>query len=489
MGEKKILSSFIIVTGGQVISYVLSFLRNLILARMLTRADFGLAATFSLAMSLLEFTNKFAIGQQVVQAKEGESPVFLNTAHSFQLVTGIISSALLLVACLPMAYLFKVPDKTWAFALVAIIPLFRGLTHLDCCRRQRSLEFLPSVWVNIIPQIIVTALAWPLAKWTGDFRVILVLILGKELLTMLMAHGVALRPYRLSWDKTIVCGMWDFGWPLILNGFFMFAAGQGDQVVVGSGYSLEVLGLYAAGASLIEAVFMILATGIGAILLPVLSRHQDDPVLFRKEYQNYVLLTAIAATVTMLPLIMAGEQTLKLFYGSKYIGGGMIMAWLAVAYAFWLLRIASSTAAMARADTQNQMISNFFRASSLLLALPAVFLGAPVVAVAACTVFGQIAALIASALRLKHRQRVPLSDTFKPAAYLGCCLAVAGVPVMLGMHQWSLVAALGAALLLSACALASACRFFPESMYGFWQGLSPLLYRSLSLAQGKIAGK
>ncbi len=483
MVGKKILNGFIIMTGGQTVAYALSFLRNLILARMLSRADFGLAATFSLAVSLLEFTNKFAIGQQVVQAKEGDSPAFLNTAHSFQFVTGVVSSGMLLVACLPMAYLFKVPEETWAFALIALIPLFRGLSNLDCARRQRHIEFLPSVLINLVPQVIVTALAWPMVVWIKDFRAILVLLLGKELLTMLMTHGVALRPYRLSWDRVLIRRMWNFGWPLILNGFFMFAAGQGDQVLVGSGYSLEVLGLYAAGASLIEALFMILASGLGSILLPVLSRCQEDLELFRKEYRDYVLLTAIAALVTMLPFIVAGEQILRLLYGSKYAGGGMIMAWLAPAYAFWFVRMASSTAAMARADTKNQMISNFFRASSLLLVLLAIFLGASVMTVAACGVFGQLAALVASTVRLKRRQHVPLSDTFGPTAYLGFCLAVAGVSVMLGAHQLPLVIALGVSALLGVCALVSAYWLFPESVRRYWLDLSPLLYRSFSFAK------
>jgi O-antigen/teichoic acid export membrane protein len=489
MGERKILNSFMIVTVGQTVSYALSFLRNLILARMLTRADYGLAATFALAVGMLELTSKLAVGQQVVQAKEGDSTAFLSTAHSFQLIAGAISSGLLLVTCIPMAHLFKVPEKTWAFALVALVPLFKGLFHLDCVRRQRHFEFLPSISVDLVPQVIVTALAWPMAAWIGDYRVVLVLLLGKELLTLLMARGVAQHPYRLGWDRAQVHRMWNFGWPLILNGFFMFAAGQGDQLLVGSGYSLEVLALYAAGASLIAAPFMIMAGGMSSILLPLLSRHQEDPVRFRREYKDYVLLTAIGAMVTMLPLVLAGEQILKLLYGSKYAGGGMVMAWLAAAHAFWFLRMVPSIAAMARADTQNQMISNLFRLSYLPLVLLAVLLGASVATVAACAVFGQLAALVASAWRLKRRQSVPLSDTFRPAAYLGACLAVAGVSIMLGAHQWHLVAAVGVSALLCVCALASAFRLFHESMRRLWQGLSPVLFRRVPLVQGKIAGK
>ena len=61
-----------------------SFVRNMILARMLTKADFGIAATFSLILTLLEFSAKLGVGQFVIRDKEGGQPDFISAAHLVQ---------------------------------------------------------------------------------------------------------------------------------------------------------------------------------------------------------------------------------------------------------------------------------------------------------------------------------------------------------------------------------------------------------------------
>lgn len=467
-------SGFLLIIGGQTASHALSFVRNLILARVLTRADFGLAATFALAVTMLELTSRIALGRQVVQAKEGGSDHFLKTAHSFQFLVGTISAASLLLLCVPIAQLFNVPDKTWAFALLGLIPLGRGLWNLDLQRRQRSLEFLPTVWVELVPQVLITTLAWPLAVWIGDFKVVLILLLGKELLTTIMTHGLAVRPYRWGWDKLLWRGMWNFGWPLIINGLLLFGAQQGDQILVGGGYSLEMLALYSAAALLVAGPFLIVAHGASSIMLPILSRLQESPSLFNREYQTCVQLCALGAMLTMLPMVLAGEQILSFCYGPKYFGGGAILGWLAAGCAFRFLRIAPATAAMALADTQNQMLSNLLRTSSFALGAGALYLGLSVEYIAVCALIGELVALFDSTWRLKCRQGVPAADTTRSTLYLGACFASAGGVVSLGARQWSLPVALGLSCIFVLCGVIAAVKLFPE-------GVGRLHHRAVSV--------
>jgi O-antigen/teichoic acid export membrane protein len=464
MSANKIFNSFIVITSGQSLAFGLSFVRNLILARLLSRADFGLAATFSLAVTMLELTGRIGLGQQVVQSAEGDSESFLATAHSFQLIAGAISAGALLILSIPMAELFKAPDKAWAFALLALVPLSRGISHLDFQQRQRQFDFIPSVWVDLLPQAIVTGLAYPLAMWIGDFRVVLILIFGKEILSNLMTHALARRPIHWGWDKKIAFRMWNFSWPLILNGLLIFASQQGDQMLVGGGYSLETLALYSACASLIAVPFMIMAQASSSLMLPVLSRVQGDAIQFNREYQACVQLSAVGAVATMVPLILGGEQVLRILYGPKYIGGGAILAWLSVACAFRFLRIAPAIAAMAKADTQNQMISNMFRASSLAFGSVVLLLGKSVEALAASMMFGELLAFLAATYRLSRRQKIPVNDTLKSAFYLVTAITIAGAGVLFGSQKWDVIFVVAVLVILFVLALAAARWFFPESM-------------------------
>ena len=152
-----------VLTLGEVVVYGCSFVRNMILARMLSKADFGIAATFAMIVMLLEFNAKLGIPRFVVQDKSGDKPGFLATVHAVHFLAGLASALFMLVAAWPMAMLLGLEDQLPAICALALIPLLHGLHHLDTRRFERDLRFGPCAMVEAIPQVVTTLLAWPVA--------------------------------------------------------------------------------------------------------------------------------------------------------------------------------------------------------------------------------------------------------------------------------------------------------------------------------------
>jgi O-antigen/teichoic acid export membrane protein len=432
----KLFRGTAILTLGQVTSYGLSFVRNIILARMLTKADFGLIAIFSMTLSLLEVAGRMSFGYQLIQSKDGDSKPYQATAHTFQFALSVAGAGLIVALSYPLAHAFKVPQLTWAFALLAVVPLARGFEHLDYFRLQRQLNYLPAVLYDVVPQAVLTLAVWPLAVWLGDFRVIVWLLLGKAAIGIVMTHVLARQPYRWGWHSDHVRGMWTFGWPLLLTGLLVFASQQADQAVVGAFLSLENLAAYALALSLVSIPWFIFGQVGSSIMLPILSAAQDDPGLFRRQYRVCVDYAAVGAIVLTLPLIVVGEQVVTLLYGSKYVGTGNIMALLGAAAAVRFLRFVPAVAAMARADTLNQLYSNVWRSLSLPLVLAVASLGGDVILIATCALVAELAAALVSILRLRQRQGVPLRDTAGGAGYVIGFVSAGLALVYFGTPRW-----------------------------------------------------
>ena len=70
-----------LLTLNEVLGNVCIFIRNFVLARVLTKSDFGIAATLTVVISLLEIGGRMALGQQLVRAKNGEERDYVGTAH------------------------------------------------------------------------------------------------------------------------------------------------------------------------------------------------------------------------------------------------------------------------------------------------------------------------------------------------------------------------------------------------------------------------
>ena len=460
--SQQLLRCTMLLTLGQVTSYGLSFIRNVILARMLTKVDFGLAAMFGMTLSLLEVSGRMSFGQQIIQSKDGNAESFQATSHTFQFMLSVIGAFLVAALSHPLAYAFKVPHFAWAFSLLAFVPLARGFENLDYFRQQRELNYLPVVLCELVPQTVVTLAAWPLAVWLGDFRVIIWVMLGKAGLGILMTQWLARRPYRWAWRRDYMKVMWIFGWPLLLNGLLMFASQQADQVIVGAFLSLNELAPYALVLSLVSIPWFVFGQVGSSILLPILSRIQDEPERFRCKYRAGVEYAGVGAVILMLPLIVAGEQLVTILFGPKYVGTGPLMALLGAAAAVRFLRFVPSVAAMARADTMNQLYSNIWRSLGLPLAFAVAALGGGVNMIAACALLAELVASGFSVLQLRRCQGVPLRDTAGAAIYVLGFVAVGLVTVCLGASHWSICLAAVAALTMLVFSIVFAWISFPN---------------------------
>lgn len=422
--NRKIFRGGILLTSGRFASYALSFVRSIILARMLTKADFGLAAVFAMAVMLLEITSRMAFGQQIVQAKDGDSESFQATAHTFQFGLALVGAVLMATLSGAMASAFKVPEITWAFAAMAVVPLARGFEHLDSFRFQRQLNFVPSILCDLIPQVIITVAACPLILWLGDFRAIVWIMAGRALLGVFMTHLLSKRCYRWGWQWGHAERLWAFGWPLILTGIVAFAGQQADQVLVGAFLSLQDLATYALALSLVGIPWFIFAQVASSIVLPVLSKCQENPDLFRKQYRSCVQISVTLGIILTLPAILIGEQLVTLIYGANYAGAGIPMALLGAAFAVKFLRLMPAISSMARGDTLNELYSNMWRCISLPLAAAVALVGGSLGNIAFCALAAELLAGVFSLGRLQKRQGVSWCDSSGPVSYLLTFLAL-----------------------------------------------------------------
>src|SRR5260370_14054025 len=72
--RSSILRGGSLLAAGQVASQASSFIRNVIIARIISPADFGIAATFATTLSLMEMISYLAGEKLLVQSPDGDDP-------------------------------------------------------------------------------------------------------------------------------------------------------------------------------------------------------------------------------------------------------------------------------------------------------------------------------------------------------------------------------------------------------------------------------
>lgn len=412
--RKRILAGFSILAGGQILAQSFALVRNIIIARLISPDDFGIAATFVVTVSLFEMISNLAVDQLLVQASDGNKPRFLATAHVFQALRGLLNAGLIFGLAWPISYLFKVPEALWAFQCLAIVPLVIGFEHLDIKRLHRQLRFKRDVAAETVSQFILVAAAWPIGIWLGNYSAMLVLLIGQVIARTLLSHILASCPYRWALDRKFLYRILSFGWPLLINGLLMFGIFQGDKVIIGSFYSMTDLGMYAVAFTATMVPTMIVIRITGALCLPVLSSVKDVEQSFRRRFKLINQTHALVAITIASALIVGGQGLIDLVFDVKYTSAGLFIGWLAVMQMFRMVRAAPSLAAMARGDTRTMMLSNIVRSGAIIPMLAVAVLGTNIVWIAIFATIGEVAATIFAARRMRMLHNIPYKTYLWP---------------------------------------------------------------------------
>lgn len=423
------IRSGLLLGAGNVSAALLSLLRNVLIARLIGVEDFGIASTLAIAVSAVEATSYIALDRLLVQAKDGEASEFMSTAHAILALRGVLGATVLFVAADPISWLFGVPETAWAYQALSLIPLLRGLAHLDIHRRQREMHFLPFVTVEATAQLVATAAALPLALAFGDYRVMLFCLLIQQLVFMTASHVVATRPYRWAWDGAIARRCIVFGWPVLLNSVLMLGMFYGDRVIVGSLVGMTELGWFTAALMLTMIPVQIVSGTLSGWFLPQLARVQNEEVSFVRLYLVTTQACLLAGLLLAVGFALIGPGIFMILYGVQYEAGLSVLVFMALMQGVRLARAGPSIVATSMARTTNPLLANVARVSMLPVAWASVYLGAGVMSVVAIGIVAEVFAFAVSLYLLRQRLGLPLGDLVRPLA------AGLGLIALLGFHE------------------------------------------------------
>ena len=472
--------------AGRMADRGFQLLRNIIVARLVSPEDFGIAALFVMTISLLEMISNLAIDTLLIQSPQGDNPRFQQTSQLITTVRGLVITVILFLFAAPVAGLFNIPATTWAFRLLAIVPLIRGLAHQDIARLQRQLNYKSLLLADVISQLVSVLCAWPLAVWLGNYSAILFLIIIQAVVRTIISHIVAERSYAWGWEPLHARQIMAFGWPLLINGILLFVIMQGDRFVIGAAdnlfsrvtYSKTLLGFYSAAYVLSQSILEAILSVLGPLMFPLLSSVQHDQSQFQKRYRFCIHIYASISSVMGIFFILMGSWFMVLVYGKQYIAAGPLLILFGIMQSIRILRTAPTTISLAKGDSRNTTISNMFRALSFVLAFICATRGMDIVWIAASGLIGELLAILPSLVMLKYRFNIPMQHFIVPFISALAGIILAELLWYFCLFNASFLLAFFVAAVLSICMAALFLWSFDEFYKEIKTILKPLLARA-----------
>lgn len=414
MPRNKIFKGGLVLSAGGIFGTVALFARNIAIARLISVEDFGIAATFAMTMALIEMSNNIAIDRFIIQSEDGDKPEVQSTIQAFQVVRGFLNSVVLFFAASLIADFFNIPEVTWAYQVISIVPFIAGFAHLDPIRAQRRLNFMPTTVADLIPKILTVAAVIPLAFYLEDYTIMLWLIILQAILATALTHAFSKRTYSWSVSKVILKQMFHFGWPLLLNGILIFLIFQGDRMIVGRFFAMENLGWYGAAYTLTMVPAVTVARIVRTLVMPVLASAKTDLDLLTKRYLAVFQFCLLIGLVAAVYYLISGPSLFVFLYGQNYAAGANVIIWLGLMQVVRIMRVGPSTAAIALGKTKIPLQSNLLRSLALVFAIILILQDYSITSIAISAFLGELGALLYSLFLLRKHSNLPVWNAYPP---------------------------------------------------------------------------
>ncbi len=304
--------------GANLLEVILPLLRNLVLARLIAPEQLGLVFSLTIVSSIIEVSCDFGLPVYAVRTPGRDlSEDTLKTLHSLALIRSTIVGLVIMAISPAMAYMFGVPEFTWAYAALGLISFLRGFENLGVKEAMRNYVFWREAAVLSGGQLAAVAATLAGAAISPTFTCMLWGMLSGAVATVALTHLLSPRRYRLGWDAHAASDAIAFGRPLILHGTAITVS-MSDRLLVGTILGPAPLALYSIAYGVALLPRGVLGKFLTTILVPLFVgvRESKKPAEFL--LNCWALGLSGLSFIYGIVLCLVGDQAIEFIFGSKY---------------------------------------------------------------------------------------------------------------------------------------------------------------------------
>jgi len=317
---KGVLWTIIQSFGGRALSLAVF----VVLARLLTPADFGLVAMAAVFIALLEVLVQQGFAAAITQREELE-PEHESAAFWTNIVLSLIVCAGLWASASWIATLYDAPELApvvrW---LSAVLPI-RAVVAVPVGLLQRRLEFQILAIQSILGALVggVAGVAAALAGW-GVYALVVQQVLG-GVVEALTVWGAAAWWPRLSLSIRHLREIWRFSGHLVGASVLDFLSRRSDDFLIGLYLGDVILGYYAIAYRVLVVLTQVLAKTGPVVAFSAFSRLQGQPERVRDALYRSTQAASVIAMPAFIGVSVVAPTAIALIFGEQFVQSGAVL--------------------------------------------------------------------------------------------------------------------------------------------------------------------
>jgi O-antigen/teichoic acid export membrane protein len=289
-----------------------------ILARMLSKDDFGLVAIAVVAINYLSVVKDLGLGMALIQ-RQGDIDRATNTVFTLNIILGVILSAIVI----PISPLFAdyfnnpmvVPVLQWLGVSFFIHSI--GSVHVVLLLREMNYrrKMVPDLGSSLIKSVVSIGMAY---AGYGVWSLVVGQLVGAASSVILVWVILPWRP-RLELDRGIASTLFKFGFSIIGGDLLNISIDNLGAIVIGRIFGAVQLGVYTLAYRLPEMLLIGNLWIMANVTFPAFSSIQHRPDELRRGFLASVRLVQLVAVPICFGMVIAADPIVRVLFGEQWL--------------------------------------------------------------------------------------------------------------------------------------------------------------------------
>ena len=299
------------------LSQGVSFFIGIILARILSPAEYGLIGVVTIFTTILTGIVDTGLSNALIRKIDASQEDY-DTMFITNLVISVILFFLLYFSAPWIAVFFNRIELTALTRVTGIILIIQAFSLVHNTILTKRIDFKTKTRASLISAIVSGIIGIAMAFFGFGVWSLVGQLLSRQLFYSICLWLLISWKPQLKFNVTSFRYMWGFGWKLMLSGLLSNIWNQLYQVVVGKYYSPATLGQYSRSKDYANIFSSNLTTIVQRVSFPVLSQVQDDKERMVAAYRRVIKTTMFVTAITMIFLGAISDPLIYCLIGEKW---------------------------------------------------------------------------------------------------------------------------------------------------------------------------